>query len=242
MNKLPIVPNLQQRVYWRRKCFKGLHRAKAFLCSRKSRYRDRMIPGWFAAAFVPMIASQIVRLHQHDAASWLLWDYAGRLGGLAVLAAIPSARAVAFRRDERRLPLWKIALWIAGVLLAAIYLIDWTRSINAAFPMTVFGSYPRPNGWLRAFDLVLGLALVAFNEEIIFRRCAGDALQHRLHNGWLLVLSSSLLFGCYHWWTGLGHVIGNTIVGVLFMLFYRRSGALWPVVLAHYLTDLYFFM
>jgi hypothetical protein len=26
------------------------------------------------------------------------------------------------------------------------------------------------------------------------------------------------------------------------MLFYRRSGALWPVVLAHYLTDLYFFM
>jgi CAAX protease family protein len=201
-----------------------------------------MRPGWFAAAFIPMIASQIVRLHQHDAASWLLWDYIGRLGGLAVLAAIPSARAVAFRRSERRLPLSEIALWVAGIVLADIYLTSWTRSINAAFPMTVLGNYPRPDGWLRTFDLVFGLALVAFSEEIVFRRCAGCVLQRRLHDGWLLVLATALLFGGYHWWTGLGHVIGNTIVGAFFMLFYRRSGALWPVVLAHYLTDLYFFL
>jgi hypothetical protein len=26
--------------------------------------------------------------------------------------------------------------------------------------------------------------------------------------------------------------------GVLLVLFYRRSAALWPVVLAHYLTDM----
>jgi hypothetical protein len=27
-------------------------------------------------------------------------------------------------------------------------------------------------------------------------------------------------------------------MGVLLMLFYRRSAALWPVVLGHYLTDI----
>jgi hypothetical protein len=37
-----------------------------------------MSPGWFVAALLPMIASQVLRLHQHDAASWIFWDYAGR--------------------------------------------------------------------------------------------------------------------------------------------------------------------
>ena len=44
-------------------------------------------PIWFVAAFIPMVASQVLRLHQHDPGGWLFWDYAGRLGGLAVLAA-----------------------------------------------------------------------------------------------------------------------------------------------------------
>jgi len=36
-------------------------------------------------------------------------------------------------------------------------------------------------------------------------------------------------------------MIGVSVAGALFMLFYQRSGALWPVMLAHYLVDLYFF-
>jgi len=41
----------------------------------------------------------------------------------------------------------------------------------------------------------------------------------------------------YHWWTGIGNIVEAVSVGVLLMLFYRRSAALWPAVLAHYLTD-----
>lgn len=196
---------------------------------------------WFVAALLPMIASQILRLHQHDAASWIFWDYTGRLLGLAVLAAIPGARAVAFRCEARRLPLWKIALWIAGTVLVCIGAVGLGRIINAAFPLTVFGSYPRPHGWLRLVDLTFGLALVAFSEEIVFRRCARRMLQPHLGDGHLLVLATSLLFGAYHWSTGLGTMIGASISGALLMLFYQRSGALWLVMLAHYLVDLYFF-
>jgi uncharacterized protein len=196
-----------------------------------------MIPGWFIIALVLMVASQIVRLQQYDAGSWIAWDYAGRLGTLAVLVAIPAARAVAFRRGDRRMPLWQIALWVMGIVLAGIYLAGWARVIDAAFPMTVLGRYPHLSGWLYPFDLVLGLTLVAFHEELVFRRCAQHVLQPWLGNGWLSVLATSLLFGFYHWWAGLGAIIEATILGVLFILFLRRSGALWPVVLAHFLTD-----
>ena len=52
-----------------------------------------------------------------------------------------------------------------------------------------------------------------------------------------LVVVTSILFAAYHWVDGVGNIIEALIVGVLLMLFYRRSVALWPVVLAHYLTD-----
>jgi uncharacterized protein len=51
-----------------------------------------------------------------------------------------------------------------------------------------------------------------------------------------MVLVTSLLFGAYHWWSGVGNILAAVLMGVLFMLFYRRSGSLWPVVLSHYLT------
>jgi uncharacterized protein len=50
--------------------------------------------------------------------------------------------------------------------------------------------------------------------------------------------AGSILFGAYHWWTGIGNIVEAVLIGVLLMLFYRRSGALWPVVFAHYLTDI----
>lgn len=193
---------------------------------------------WFVAVLIPMIASQIVRLHQHDAGSWIFWDYAGRLGGLAVLAVIPSARAVAFQWGKRRMSLWKIALWIVGIALFGVYLGRWMSSIvNAAFPATVLGVYFRPSGWLYFVDLVFGMALVAGSEEIVFRRCARHAFQPYLGNGYASVVATSLLFGCYHWWAGLGNIVETTMIGLLLMLFLQRSVALWPVALAHYLID-----
>jgi hypothetical protein len=35
-------------------------------------------------------------------------------------------------------------------------------------------------------------------------------------------------------------MIGVSITGALFMLFYQRSETLWPAILAHYLVDFYF--
>jgi len=59
-----------------------------------------------------------------------------------------------------------------------------------------------------------------------------------LGDGYLSVLVTSLLFGAYHWWTGVGGMVEAAMMGALLMLFLRGSQALWPVVLGHYLTDI----
>jgi uncharacterized protein len=79
--------------------------------------------------------------------------------------------------------------------------------------------------------------LVAYSEEVVFRRCARHLFQIYLNDGYALVVVTSLLFGAYHWWTGFGNIVEAVLIGILLMLFYRRSAALWPVVLGHYLTD-----
>jgi uncharacterized protein len=201
----------------------------------------RIIPApiWFAAALIPMVASQIARLQQTDLGTWIFWDYAGRLGGLAILAIIPSARAVAFRWERLRMDLWKVALWIVGIVLADHFLGGWARRvIDTALPATALGVYPRPSGWLYFVDLVFGMALVACSEEIVFRRCARHVFRHYLDDGYVLVFVTSLLFGAYHWWTGVGNIVEATVMGVLLMLFLQRSVALWPAILSHYLTDI----
>ena len=195
-------------------------------------------PLWFVAALVPMVLSQIVRLQQSDPAIWIFWDYAGRLGALGVLGAIPTARPVAFRWERLRMALWEAAFWIVGIVLVDHYLCGWIRrTVNAALPATVLGGFPETHGWLHIVDAVFGLALVAYSEEIVFRRSARHLFQIYLDDGYALVIVTSILFGAYHWWTGMGNMVEAILIGVLLMLFYRRSGALWPVVLAHYLTD-----
>lgn len=195
-------------------------------------------PIWFAAALVPMLTSQILRLQQSDPATWIFWDYAGRLGALTVLGAIPSARIIAFQWERLRITLWETIAWIIGIVLVDHYLCGWIRrTVNAALPATVLGGFPETHGLLHFVDGFFGLALVALSEEIMFRRCARQVFRTYVNDGYVLVVVTSILFGAYHWWTGTGNILEAALMGVLFMLFYRRSGALWPVVLAHYLID-----
>ena len=191
---------------------------------------------WFVTAFIPMVASQVLRLRHLDAGGWLFWDYAGRLGGLAVLAAM--AWPVAFRGETLRMPWMQVALWVLGIVLVDHSLGGWIRTTgNHLFPSTVLGHYPLSIGWLHWFDILFGLSIDTYTEEVVFRRCARQVFEPYLGDGLLLVLVTSLLFGAYHWWSGVGNILAAMLMGVLFMLFFQRSGSLWPVVLSHYLTD-----
>ena len=86
--------------------------------------------------------------------------------------------------------LWKVALWIAGIAVVDHYLGGWARrTINTVLPATVLGVYPQPSGWLYFVDVVFGIALVAYSEEIVFRRCARHLFQIYLGDSYVSVLS-----------------------------------------------------
>jgi len=195
-------------------------------------------PLWFLAAIAPMLASEIVRLSQADPLSWIAWDYAGRIAALAVLAASPAVRRVAFSRQPSRIAWWETALWIIG-LVAFDRIVDHAvfQTLDAMIPGTRLGQFPPCRGWLFAVDISLGLALVACCEEVIFRRFAREVLSRLVGDGWAMVIVSALLFASWHWWTGIGNIAATFLFGVLAMLCYRRAGTLSPVVLAHYLCD-----
>jgi uncharacterized protein len=197
-------------------------------------------PIWFVAAFIPMVASQVLRLHHHDPGGWLFWDYSGRLAGLAVLAAL--AWPVAFRYEKLRIPWTQALLWVLGIVLIDHYLGGWIRTTgNHLFPATVIGRWPQSEGGLLWFDVVFGLGLDTYTEEVVFRRCARHVFATYLGDGLSMVLATTLLFGAYHWWAGIGNILAAILTGALFMLFYQRSGSLWPVVLSHYLADIPYF-
>jgi membrane protease YdiL (CAAX protease family) len=201
--------------------------------------RKVIVPVLFAAAIVPMVALPFLRLRYTDPAAWLFWDYAGRLCTLHVLIAIPALREIAYHPQTRRVPLWEVALWIAGVFVFSRLFYSWgLPTIDRILPGSAWGQYPHLRGSLYWFDIFFGLALVAFSEEIVYRRCVRHILKDWMGDGWPMVFVSALLFGAAHWWSGAGNVVGAILVGILLMLYLRRCGVLWPAVLCHYLINL----
>jgi uncharacterized protein len=200
--------------------------------------RPSAAPLWFLAAIAPMLASEIVRLSQADPLTWIAWDYAGRIAALAVLAASPAARRAAFSRQQVGISWWEVAVWIIG-LVAFDRIVDHAvfATVDAMIPGTRLGQFPSGSGWLFAVDISFGLALVAWCEEVIFRRCAREVLSGLVGDGPAMVIISALLFASWHWWTGIGNIAATMLFGVMAMLCYRRAGSLSPVVLAHYLCD-----
>jgi hypothetical protein len=187
---------------------------------------------------MPLVLSQLIRLHQRDAAGWLACDYLGRCGALAVLAAIPLARQVAFKRDQLRAGAWVAVGWIVGLVIIHRLAYRWLMpAVEAVLPGTRFGDYAAPQGWLLAFDLTFGIALVALTEEVVFRRCLGQLLHTAVRNARVVIPFSAIIFAGYHWWSGIGNIVVAFMSGVLFMTAYTRIGALWPLVIAHYLVD-----
>jgi len=89
---------------------------------------------------------------------------------------------------------------------------------------------------LKLIDLSFGLLLVAYHEEVLFRRCALPIIGE--DGGWRTDVKSAVLFAVYHWWTGVPNMVEAGLFGLLAMPAYRRLGTLWPLVAAHYLADL----
>lgn len=54
--------------------------------------------------------------------------------------------------------------------------------------------------------------------------------------------ATALLRGSYHLYQGFGGGLGNLAMGVVFALWWMRTRRLWPLVLAHFLLDVFAFV
>lgn len=76
-----------------------------------------------------------------------------------------------------------------------------------------------------------------FGEEVVVVMYLMTRLGQLGWKPWKAVAASSLLRGSYHLYQGVSAGFGNIVMGVVFCVFYARTGRVWPLVLAHFLID-----
>lgn len=97
------------------------------------------------------------------------------------------------------------------------------------------------NWW--TVPVLIGLAVMnAVLEEVImvgFWFVRGLQLKWPL---WVVLVSSALVRGSYHLYQGFGGFAGNVVMGLVFGLAYLRFKRVGPLVVAHFLLDLFAFV
>jgi membrane protease YdiL (CAAX protease family) len=96
-----------------------------------------------------------------------------------------------------------------------------------------------PHVWWRIPVLIASALQNAIVEEVIvvgyLLRRLGQTTNFSL---WAALAASALLRGSYHLYQGIGGLVGNVAMGVIFVLLYRRWGRVGPLVAAHALIDI----
>jgi hypothetical protein len=196
---------------------------------------SRSVVVWMIAIAGATISWQIVRLQQ-TGWLWYPFDYAGRIVILGMLATHPVLHKVVFQRERLKVSL-AIVIDRGLFLIPVLWVTRVITDVTAVFlPDTQLGFYPAINGPFYLFDVTFGIALSAIHEELCFRRAIPLALAG-LGHGAANTLASAILFGAFHWWTGIPNMINAAAFGVIALAFYRGAGALWPVMVIHYVVD-----
>lgn len=95
-----------------------------------------------------------------------------------------------------------------------------------------------PDVWWKFPVLILSAVQNSVVEEVIV---LAYLLRRLGQLGWspmAALIASSVLRGSYHLYQGIGGFIGNMVMGVVFVLAYRRWGRVGPLVVAHALLDI----
>lgn len=106
----------------------------------------------------------------------------------------------------------------------------------AGFNLTVAPS-GLPEVWWRIPVLICSAWQNAILEEVVV---LAYLLRRLGQLGWswpAAVVASAVLRGSYHLYQGVGGLVGNMVMGLVFCLLYRRWGRVMPLVAAHALID-----
>ncbi|MFB6705081.1 CPBP family intramembrane glutamic endopeptidase [Streptomyces sp. NPDC056333] len=172
--------------------------------------------------------------------AWQLFGIATALVPVALVAHLliregASLRAIGFDRTRPRSDLGRGVLIAAGIGSAGLAFYLLARA--AGFNLTVVPE-SLPGVWWKYPVLILSALQNSVVEEVIV---VGYLLRRLGQLGWTptaALVASSVLRGSYHLYQGIGGFIGNMVMGVVFVLLYRRWGRVGPLVVAHALLDI----
>lgn len=172
--------------------------------------------------------------------AWQLFGIATALVPVALVAHLliregASLRVIGFDRTRPRSDLGRGVLIAAGIGSAGLAFYLLARA--AGFNLTVVPE-SLPGVWWKYPVLILSALQNSVVEEVIV---VGYLLRRFGQLGWTpmaALVASSVLRGSYHLYQGIGGFIGNMVMGVVFVLLYRRWGRVGPLVVAHALLDI----
>jgi hypothetical protein len=132
-----------------------------------------------------------------------------------------------------------------GILLAAVigipglglYAISRLLGLNVAVVAS-----PLDAAWWTVPLLLLAAVRAGLTEEVIFIAYLFDRLRRLGWSWWAIILSTASLRGAYHAYQGVGAIVGNFVMGVVFGWCYKRWGRVMPLVIAHTLLDIVAFV
>lgn len=132
-----------------------------------------------------------------------------------------------------------------GILLAAVIglpgLVLYAAGRALGITVAVVAS-PLDAAWWTVPLLVLSALRAGLTEEVIFIGYLFDRLRRLGWNDWSIILTTAALRGAYHAYQGIGAIVGNFVMGVVFGWCYRRWGRIMPLVIAHTLLDVVAFV
>ncbi|PYC75850.1 CPBP family intramembrane metalloprotease domain-containing protein [Streptomyces tateyamensis] len=94
-----------------------------------------------------------------------------------------------------------------------------------------------PDVWWRIPVLVLSACQNAVLEEVVVLGYLVRRLDQRGWTAAAVLVTSAVVRGSYHLYQGVGGLVGNMVMGAVFVLLYRRWGRVMPLVAAHALID-----
>jgi CAAX protease family protein len=91
--------------------------------------------------------------------------------------------------------------------------------------------------WWRIPVLLIAAFANGWAEEVIVVAYLLTRLRQLRVNPVAAILISSLLRGTYHLYQGFSAGLGNVVMGLVFAYVWRRTGRLWPLIVAHGVID-----
>jgi membrane protease YdiL (CAAX protease family) len=126
---------------------------------------------------------------------------------------------------------------VIGIPGIGLYLLGRALDLNTTIAASALNEH-----WWTIPILILAALKNAVLEEVIAVGYLTTRLRELGWADWPIIVASALLRGSYHLYQGIGMAIGNVAMGVVFAWFYRRTGRVMPLVVAHTILDIVSFV